>query len=239
MFILSAYVHLDKHSLTFRHYSGMSAPYPKPFKPPSWVWTHMPMPNRQSVLQLSWDGMGDVHQGLSLSPPTPSTAMSLRWCRTVRGSIGESLDQHCCSNITPTWLAQKTTTIFTEQHIVLSLLTQTQIICQHPSWRVSHPLVFNWHLYLFPNPSQPLLPWYCHLYLNPIHSFHQLGHPPSLMSHFLFLQLHHFRWQLWPPLLPLPQYQQLWWIIWMCSTHCITDTWRIARTHSWHFLRAY
>jgi hypothetical protein len=30
MFILSAYVRSDKHSLTFRHYSGMSAPYPKP-----------------------------------------------------------------------------------------------------------------------------------------------------------------------------------------------------------------
>ena len=30
MFILSAYVCSDKHSLTFRHYSGMSAPYPKP-----------------------------------------------------------------------------------------------------------------------------------------------------------------------------------------------------------------
>jgi len=28
---------------------------------------------------------------------------------TVRSSIGESLDRHCCSNITPTWLAQKTT----------------------------------------------------------------------------------------------------------------------------------
>jgi hypothetical protein len=30
MFILSAYVRSDKHSLTFHHYSGMSALYPKP-----------------------------------------------------------------------------------------------------------------------------------------------------------------------------------------------------------------
>jgi hypothetical protein len=30
MFILFAYVCSDKHSLTFCHYSGMSAPYPKP-----------------------------------------------------------------------------------------------------------------------------------------------------------------------------------------------------------------
>jgi len=58
-------------------------PQTTPFKPPSWVWTRMPVPDCQSALQLSWDGMGDVHQGLSLSPPTPSTAMLLRRCQTV------------------------------------------------------------------------------------------------------------------------------------------------------------
>ena len=33
-----------------------------------------------------------------------STATLLHRCRAVRGSIGESPDHHCCSNITPTWL---------------------------------------------------------------------------------------------------------------------------------------
>ena len=63
-----------------------TTPQTTPFKPPSWVWTCMLMPHHQR------------------SPPTPSTATLLRWCRTVRGSIGESPDWHCCSNITPTWL---------------------------------------------------------------------------------------------------------------------------------------
>jgi len=50
-----------------------------------------------------------ISGGLSSPLPTPSTATLLRRCRAVRSSIGESPDWHCCSNITPTWLAQKTT----------------------------------------------------------------------------------------------------------------------------------
>ena len=44
-----------------------------------------------------------ISGGLS-PPPTPSTVTLLCQCWAVCGSIGESPDWHCCSNITPTWL---------------------------------------------------------------------------------------------------------------------------------------
>jgi len=105
MFILSAYVRSDKHSLTFRHYSGMSAPYPKPHPSSLPLESEPACPCLITKVRFSWAETARVMcTNLSLSPPTPSTVMLLRRCWTVCSSIGESPDGHCCSNIAPTWL---------------------------------------------------------------------------------------------------------------------------------------
>ena len=50
-----------------------------------------------------------ISRGLSSPPPTPSTATLLCWYWTVHSSMGESPDQHCCSDIPPNWHSQKMT----------------------------------------------------------------------------------------------------------------------------------